>query len=65
MSQEAVSSDTTIPFQIQLLEYFPQKQKEEQRQKQLGYFICGWFLEKSVRPQSSKSPLKLKRHLVQ
>jgi hypothetical protein len=32
MSQQAVSVD----IQIQLLEYFPQKQKE-QRHKQLGY----------------------------
>ncbi len=33
MSQQAVSAES---FQIQLLECFPQKQKE-QRQKQLGY----------------------------
>jgi hypothetical protein len=32
MSQQAVSADV---IQIQLLEYFPQKQKE-QKQKQLG-----------------------------
>ncbi len=34
MSQQAVL--VSISFQIQLLEYFPQKQKE-QRHKQLGY----------------------------
>ena len=36
MSQQAVSADITISFQIQLLEYFPPK-KKEQRHKQLGY----------------------------
>ncbi len=36
MDQQGDSADITISFQIQLLEYFPQKQKVE-RHKQLGY----------------------------
>jgi hypothetical protein len=39
MSQQAVSAD----FQIQLLEYFPQNQKE---QRQTARVLISWFLHK-------------------
>jgi hypothetical protein len=43
MSQQAVSSDIIPNSQIQLLEYFPKKQKE-QRHTQLGYTAKIWEL---------------------